>query len=287
MRFAAVVILYYPNEEVVSNILTYSNYVEKMFIFDNTDKEDFVFNLDLLDKKKVDYLKDGMNKGIAERLNLGAQKAIEEGFDWLLTMDQDSNFSETDILNYVTNVQNFENINNVALFGVNEHNNQQRNGPIAQTENVDTLITSGCLLNLSLFNTIGLFNESLFIDYVDYDYCIRSKINGLSLVKFQNILLNHQLGNYVFRASIKTLFLIKKHKEIHSPIRCYYIIRNILYLRNKYKNLEKEVIKTLYKDALNHLEKCILYGNNFFNYCYFIFKGVSDFRNGRMGKIKK
>lgn len=62
--------------------------------------------------------------------------------------------------------------NDVAMFGINY--DQSKINLTTQCEAVfsEELITSATLLNLSLFKVIGLFDENLFIDAVDYDYTI-------------------------------------------------------------------------------------------------------------------
>ena len=46
------------------------------------------------DTKKIKYIKLHENKGIAYALNKGAKEAIAQGFDWLLTLDQDSQITK-------------------------------------------------------------------------------------------------------------------------------------------------------------------------------------------------
>ncbi len=286
MKIAATVILYHPSSNTLKNILSYASEVEKVFVFDNTEGEGSVISEDLSQVSNIDYYHDTQNRGIAERLNQAAQKAIEEGFDWLLMMDQDSEFEGKAIQLYIDCIKKYSDTSKVALFGTNYSRTQQvSNGEIISKE-VDVMITSGTMLNLKLYPIIGEFDEALFIDAVDVEYCLNAKTKGFSVIQLMNIYLRHELGNIVRRASIKTLFLKKKEKELHSALRYYYIYRNNLYLQEKYKNFDKAVMKDIDGCAMSHLEKGIFYGRNTKAIIQYLIKARRDFKQNQMGKFQ-
>src|SRR5690606_27148133 len=106
---------------------------------------------------------------------------IAENADWLLTMDQDSFFDESHLLSYQNCFQNFEGKNGVAMFGVEfEKESERTNCSVLET---DMLITSGSLVNLAVFQKLGGFDENLFIDEVDFEYCLRAKVNGYKTIR--------------------------------------------------------------------------------------------------------
>ena len=92
IRVAATVILYNPDEiSLLLNISSYINDVDKLYVIDNSD-----FSLSskiveyFLSINHIEYINLGGNKGIAYALNYAAISAIKAGYDWLMTMDQDS-----------------------------------------------------------------------------------------------------------------------------------------------------------------------------------------------------
>src|SRR6476469_7072789 len=99
MKVAAVVILYHPPKDAISNIQTYYDWVDKIFVFDNSETKSAIHD-DLIKLSKVELYQDFNNEGIAQRLNQACEIAIKEQFDWLLTMDQDTMFVENAITNY-------------------------------------------------------------------------------------------------------------------------------------------------------------------------------------------
>lgn len=88
---------------------------------------------------------------------------------------------------------------------------------------VDHLISSGTLAPLAAFEAIGAFEEKLFIDYVDTEWCLRARANGWSLYGIPWASMQHDLGDSVLKVGRVRICL-------HTPMRCYYIIRNGLWL---------------------------------------------------------
>ncbi|HEX8356640.1 MAG TPA: hypothetical protein VF610_04480 [Segetibacter sp.] len=286
MQIAAVVILYHPDDATLSNIKTYYNFVEKLYIYNNTEiPTEWQHKLQTL--SKVEYYQDFKNEGIAKRLNRAAEAAIKDGFKWLLTMDQDTHFSQEAFTQYIHCLEKQENINNIAASGTKFGRKPETVQPNCLPEEVETLITSGMLLNLLLFKKIGGFDEALFIDYVDHDYCTRCIMAGHSVLLFNNISIFHELGKQVYRASVKTLFLYKKKKIIHSPLRCYYMYRNMLYIEKKYEKTNKKFAKVTRRNTIGRINVCLLYGREARKIWKYIKLAKADFRENKMGAIGK
>jgi rhamnosyltransferase len=286
MKIAAVVILYHPSLDIISNIQSYYNYVDVIYVFDNSETKSFE-QAKFSTLSKIRYYHDFQNKGIANRLNTACTQAVKEGFHWLLTMDQDTGFDEEAVKNYLRCFENFEGKDNVAGFGTNFNKENVTGTADCHAKNIHRIITSGMLLNLSLYEKIGGFDESLFIDLVDDEYCIAAKKLGYTLIQFSHIYMSHNLGEQVHRSSIKSLFLIKKKKNIHAPLRCYYMYRNMLYIKKKYKGSNIWLAENIKRIVISHIIVCILYGRHTLEILKSLFRADKDFRNKKMGKIEK
>ncbi len=283
LKIAGVVILYHPSEDVVSNIKTYYDWLDKIYVFDNTKGDSYVKGT-LEGLSKIEFFQNGDNYGIAKNLNRAVRFAIKENFDWMLTMDQDTSFPEDAIQNYIRCFHDYANKEMVALFGTSYAHTKKNVIKECTGLEVNNLITSGALLNLSLFEKIGEFDEQLFIDSVDHDYCIRAKLGGYFIIKFSAIFVEHTLGRIVYRASIKTFFFIKKKKNIHSPLRCYYMYRNMLYLEAKYKHTDIYLAKELRKIVTGNLKNSFFYSRQPWKISYYLALAYQDFKKGKMGK---
>lgn len=279
MKAAACVILYNPDESVIKNIQSYINHVEKIYLVDNSK----VINIDLQETYgsllKTDIIHDGINRGIAKRLNQVCDLAIQDGFEYLLTMDQDSYFDENAIAKYFKCIETIYE-KDVSMFGVNYQ--QKTNRLTCNHEKVKFLITSGSIINLKLFKNIGDFDENLFIDFVDTEYCFRAIQKNYSIIKFTNIYLQHSLGQVSEKYSFKSLK--KTIRTFHSEIRLYYITRNYFYVRSLYQKEFPLEIALLRKDILNRIKNKILYTGNRLKTIKLLIKAIYDYKKNKMSK---
>ncbi len=282
MKLAGVTILYYPDEEFLKRIDSYRPFLNKLIIIDNSDKSNPNIFLTLQNEDRIAIIQNQENDGIAKCLNQAANIALNEGYDWLLTMDQDSSFSGGDFNKYLQCIVQYPQKGKVALFAV-EYDLRLLKKDVCSFINVHYTITSGCILNLSVWQQTGGFNELLFIDSVDHDYCFNCIINGYEIVKFNSFLLSHQLG---IAAELRSLRNFKKTKRfLHSPFRIYYMVRNYLYVNKKYSATFKSDLKEIKKAVFNSIKNNLLYNEKRWIVLKYAIKGVTDFKHKRMGKL--
>ncbi len=281
VKIAAVVILYYPPSTIIKNIMSYVNEVEELYIMDNSPHANTTITTEL-SNYNIFYIHDGENKGIAARLNSAAKMAYDKGFQWLLTMDQDSYFTFGAVKKYKAYIHDFNNKETVAAFGAS-FSNTENTTTIYQE--VSLLITSGSIINLNVLNTIGNFDENLFIDEVDSEYCYRSRINQFKLIECATIQLQHQLGENIIARSFKSGKL--STRRLHQPIRIYYIVRNYFYVRKKLPTLSAEEKKQMQHNLWIHLKNNILYNKKRLLVIHYAFKGYIDYKKNKMGKLNR
>ena len=77
---------------------------------------------------------------------------------------------------------------------------------------------------MDIFKKVGYFDESLFIDMADTDFCMRLYENNIKMIKVKSVVLYHSLGE---ARRLKNGFLSFNITN-HSPLRGYYMIRNRL-----------------------------------------------------------
>jgi rhamnosyltransferase len=282
LNIAAVVILYHPDHNLPQRINTYLRYISKLYVFDNSESATLNFFDSAIDETKIIYKHDGENKGISIRLNEAASLAIEDKADWLLTMDQDSYFSGNSVPIYFECIKMYSAKDSVAMFGVQYINEQVKNDECTPKE-VNHLITSGSIINLNLFKNIGPFDEALFIDKVDHEYCLRARLFRYKIIQFHNIYLHHSLGSIVYGRSVKNFKLTPR--VIHSPLRMYYILRNYLYLSSKYKGKFEDSFSELKKELFIRIKNNFFYGKHRIKLLTYLAKGYRDYKAGKMGKI--
>lgn len=288
IKTAACVVLYNPSNEVIDNVATYANSVNQFIVIDNSDapRHDIIENLQNTYPDLI-YINNNANLGIATALNIACDIAIAQKSDWILTMDQDSKFINfQDYLHCLYTLHEKPDIALIASRAGRFHQEDIRiNVPDCTFEEQFMVITSGNFLNLRLFNAIGRFDDTLFIDGVDYDYCAKVRLAGYRTLLFNNILLEHQLGILHER---KNLFTRKtKYKREHNPQRAYYIARNSLYLARKYHTLlpqEFGIFKVLNTVYIHDITKILLYEDQKLKKIGAKFLGAYHFMIGKYGK---
>jgi rhamnosyltransferase len=278
---AGVVVLYNPNEAVIDNIQSYIQDIEILFVVDNSEIKNVSITETLCKNPKIQYIDNKGNQGIAHALNVGAKKAIELGYKWLLTMDQDSRASENMI---AIMKQCYNNHTNPKQIGIISPYHSNKFYPISQiSEDYSTAIspmTSGNLLSLDAFVEIGPFEEKLFIDHVDTEYSLRLKKSGFELWYANRAILYHNVGELgLHRFLWKTLFSTN-----HSPIRKYYVFRNAGYILEKHCDtfpyLAKKIKDRYWIDPIIVL----LYEKQKFAKLKMMLRGYLDYKRGIFGK---
>lgn len=266
MKLCGCVIWYNPTEKDKVNIETYLNGVDKLFIIDNSTEENYKKKYD-----NVEYIPLLKNIGIAAALNIACQKALTEEYEWILTMDQDSNFNKNFIDYKKSCKKKINEDDTIALFAPSI--NLDKNYGY-----VKKVITSGNILNLKVWKEIGGFANDFFIDEVDFEICARINLKGYKIYRFEYIKLNHSLGE-TFSINI---FGVKTYCMNHSYIRKYYITRNRLFMRKMYPELTKKYLFHIILDFY----KVIFYEKQKLKKIKYMLYGIRDYKLNRKGKFE-
>lgn len=249
------IIWYNPTKSAVNNLRVYQELKLHTVIVDNSSYSNEAL---IGENKLTKYLPLNNNYGIAKAQNLGIKYLKETGIDSILFLDQDSLMETSSVLDLIVHFKRLI-LKNIKLGGVgpqpfNGFINKNYNPKLTIgkeflkdfTETVD-LISSGSLIPVKLFEEIGYFEENLFIDGVDHEWCWRSTSKGYRFFKVKSIKLIHHLGE-------GDRHILGYPVAIPSPIRTYYQYRNYIRLvqrnyvpfRWKIINFVKYLIKIPY-----------------------------------------
>lgn len=175
---------------------------------------------------KVTLLRNGKNLGVATALNRAFEWASEAGFDWVLTLDDDSEIPDGMIDGYRQCLARQTN-GGTGVGIVCPLLRNRKDGTIFHSKrNESECITSGSLTNVAAWHAIGGFDDWLFIDGVDFDFSRRLVRAGYPIVECADVIMPHQIGES------HTVNLGFKHPIAwnHAPFRWFYIERNALYV---------------------------------------------------------
>lgn len=286
INIAACVVLYHPLDDTFDNVVSYANFVEKLIVVDNSINK----NINLIQKiqnefkDKILYIDNGDNLGIATALNIACDKAIELGYDWILTMDQDSSFENFE--HYLKCLESVKHREDIAILAAHtDAKKEQKDILSLEYEEKFSVITSANIVNLKNFEKIGRFKDELFIDLVDYDFCIKANINSLKILLFNDVYVKHALGEVFLRTNIFTRK--KKYKTEHNAQRAYYIARNYLYVSKQYGTIypkEMGLLHIINIVFIHDITKILIYEEDKFNKLKAKFMGLYHFLVNRFGK---
>lgn len=236
-NICVVIVTYFPEPGFLKKYKTFVCEAGSMIFVDNhsdsrtlQDLQDFISA-----NKNTSVILNETNKGIATALNQGILRAKEQGFQWVLTLDQDTEF-EGNILDSLIRIYNqYEDKQKIAVIGSNFVNkNSDKKWCMGFPDDQlfvekDFVITSGSLQSLSAFEQIGLYQEELFIDEVDIEYCFRARSKGYKVLMSVPSLIRQSVG----KAEPHQIFGRTVWTNNCSPLRWYYKTRNhILVLRS-------------------------------------------------------
>lgn len=268
-NLSAVVILYNPTNEVISNVLTYLDYVERLYVIDNSlgDNDDIVGVL--LDNPKVIYEPKHENLGIAAPLNEVLRKEYGKS-RFLLTMDQDSYFEVGMFERYLSVITLLD---DKEVIGISPRLLANTRTDDINYEVAEKIMTSGNILKIKEALTIGGFDERFFIDEVDHEFSYRAARNGYKiLLMTSGIYMEHSLGE-VFHSVFGNVWQ-------HNPIRVYYIIRNKMLIAKEYPEHRVRYILSIIKKII----KIIFLETEKMKKIRMVFRAVNDFVHNSFGR---
>lgn len=287
LPIVAITVWYNPQSlgdtKAVAYIQSYAKRCETVYIVDNSDSDNS--HLAATIKNSV-YLPNHKNLGIATALNQGCERALADGFTWAMTMDQDSHFDEEELDRYLQLIEQYISLDEtVKSFAPEQKNIDKPILPVTTwvkhrmlipiltkvfgntlrkhtnaTPDVaykNAVIASANVINLHTWAAVGKFDDALFIDEVDFDFCVRLRAAGFQIILFSTCSVNHTLGQK------KRTFFPKIQYE--SDFRLFYIFRNLLIENKRYGNLS---FVRNYKKELRQY---------FCDYCIKDLRGISHF----------
>ncbi|MBS5089094.1 MAG: glycosyltransferase [Streptococcus lutetiensis] len=249
-KIAAGIVLYNPEDTdrldaCVKSIL---KQVNKLYIYDNSTNQ-----LSYSFPEGVRYNSCGENKGIAFALNELMKLAASDGFEWLITMDQDSVMPDNVVESYSKAIEEAgDNLGIVCPQVIDKRRKYMQIADLEGSEYVNECITSASCTSIKAWKKIGGFDDWLFIDLVDNEFCKRLIVSGYKILRLNHLVLDQEFGNIQPKGKFSQKFWISlskmlkneniakfSYKKNVSPMRVYYTCRNIIYVNRKLKRYGK------------------------------------------------
>ncbi|MBR3365942.1 glycosyltransferase family 2 protein [Candidatus Saccharibacteria bacterium] len=221
------IVLYNSKISMVERVIAkLSSVASGIVLVDNNSGN--VKEVEELRSEKVTLIENKKNLGVAKALNEILEYANKMGADCVLTLDQDSVLEAKDVEEMIKYVSDDVAIVCPMMVDINKDEQKKYRHKV---DFVDRCITSGSLMNLKTCNKVGKFDDSMFIDYVDFEYCKRIRLAGYKIVRLNYIKLVHEIG----KRTNRRFLWIKVYPTNHNPRRIYFYVRNIYYYLWKFR----------------------------------------------------
>ena len=176
----------------------------------------------------------GANRGLPVAWNVIMKRARALDLPWVLISDQDS-IHQSNAVSALTGLSNKADLGLIAPVFLD------RNAPETSTEplksscpdpelrEVNAVIASGGLYSVTAWESVGGFDENFFIDYADFDYCLRLRLAGWKVYQTNQVTLSHTVGNLKRIGPVSTWN--------HSPKRLFHMSQDTLYFGHKHRKV--------------------------------------------------
>jgi rhamnosyltransferase len=235
----------------------------------------------------------GVGGGLAAGL---AYAALEKKYDWVWIFDQDSVPAPNALERLLSGLQHLDDAEEttaiLAPVCVNPETGMTYPAlswrgsrfvtiPVSPTQPVtfvDMVISSGSLMRREAIVEVGLPRKDFFIDFVDYEHCLRLRRHGFRIAVVRDSMLEHAIG------APTTLNILGRDKSWadHAPWREYYMARNEVFTIWQYRSELATKAFVLYRLA-RHALGILLFGKRKVKCFRMIWTGILDGQAGRLG----
>jgi rhamnosyltransferase len=297
----AIVVTFNPDREVLlREFELLAPQLDKIWLVDNASSQSLAAWVSGLPwASKLELVQMSANLGLGAAQNAGIQQARAVGASHVLILDQDSE-PMPDMVDCLLTVSDRLQSQGLRLAAVAPVYADSATGPVSgflrlgwlnykkqaalpgqEVVEADFLISSGSLIPVSVLDDIGPMDESLFIDHVDTEWCLRAQSKGYKLFGVPAARMVHTLGD---RRS-RIWFLRWRVVAYHAPFRYYYIFRNSLLLQRR-RNIP---LKWRVAELLRCVKVMLFYGlfsKDRFSCLQMMGKGVADGLRGVTGSAQ-
>lgn len=268
-EIGVIIVLYNSENPNYSNLIGRPD--TSVILVDNTPRRDM-----FLSDGNVHYVPLKENRGIAAAQNVGIRKAVELGCSHIFFFDQDSVIDSDYIVKMYDEYNRLKRIYpKLAMLGpivVNKetgaHYKTEKETAKHDCRIVSALISSGSMVETSVLGKVGLMEERLFIDCVDFEWCWRAESMGYICCCTERVELLHKVGQHD-RSFLNFPIIIS------SPFRYYYQYRNFLWLlKRRYVPMKWKITSAVRKSVEMVLLPFL--SNNGWAIMKNIFRGIKD-----------
>lgn len=263
----AVIPTFRPDDGVLRGVESLRSQVEAVIIVDDGSPAGTAGILDSPPLAGIEIIRSSTNLGIAAALNTGIRRALERGADFVLTVDQDTQLPGHYVADCVTAFRIASPETQLGIVCTDRVNGQPSIPERYTPEGLGIVreaIQSGFLISAECLTECGLFDERLFIDCVDTEYCLRIARSGYRIAVGPGTDISHSLGE---QAPLRPFGITRRLPDgrpetyqYHGPTRRYFIARNNVDLYLRYARIRPRWVISAVKRELSPTVTTIVSG---------------------------
>lgn len=202
--------------------------------------------------KNYDHIKNEKNLGVAEGNNQGIEKALQDGSEYILLLNNDIEFDQQNLLSGLYDYANhndekiiipkifYSGTNKIWMaggtmlesrgYGVHIGDGIEDEGQYNKIAYFTYAPTCFMLIHKSVFGKIGLMDEKYFVYYDDTDFVYRALKKGFRIIYLPEFIIQHRVAYSTGGSeSLFSIYYCNRN-------RIYFILKNLDYI-NKFSAL--------------------------------------------------
>lgn len=207
------IVSYNPElERLRENVAAIVPQVDRLLIFDNGSE-----NADEIEGafgSIAEIIRSPKNLGMAKALNRLCAVADRGGATDIVLLDQDS-VASCDLVASELKHRG-EGVGLVCPL-VLDRNRRERDFDNTLVIDIKRAITSGSMVNIAAWNSVGGYDDRLFVDWVDNEFCDNLRVHGYRLLRTYGSSILHELGHqeYAWSAPGRDSGKFRAHKDYY------------------------------------------------------------------------
>lgn len=253
----ACVIVAYNNANNIGKLLealfNQSKPIAEIILVDNASSDDTTQIVEQM-FPQVTLFKNSSNTGVGGGYAQGMEYAHKKGYNWIWIFDGDSLPQVSALEELMMSLDNLmpahSRIGILASTSINPSTGQiyggfVRNGIFHKIPEeitlfkkpvlVDTVISSGCLINDRVIEDVGMPRTDFFMDFVDGEFNLRVLKKKYEIISVPTSIIYHHIGepriikSRIIRFAFRFFLGKESYSSTHPPWRNYYAFRNEIY----------------------------------------------------------
>ena len=288
-QICAVMVVYNPDPTLEQNIRALSSEIASLIVVDNNSEPTIRSMIASLSAGcNFEVIWNRENIGLSAGLNTAIRRALaNQQYQWIATFDQDSRvspgFSEAMVAAYTACPFR----DKVAMIAPHHLLSSERAADEPddglQFREIPVALQSGSLFRRSALKDVGLFDESFFIDYVDFEFCLRLRRRGFRIIEATGAPIHHRVGTPTIHTFLNKTCMVFNH----SPVRRYYAARNRLRVYGRYLFSDPRWIVHDMWSWFKEVVKLALFEENRLEKLAYMARGGWDALRGRGGNYSR